>query len=271
MKYQILSATRTLGLLPAFDRMAFLGKTARKARDNRTFRARHPDFALPPPDLAFDAYNKVDWTDYHDTGLKHAQMFADLVLRHSPVASNLKLLEWGCGPGRLIRHMPDLLAERTPWVIGTDYNPETIGWCRQQLDGIDFALNDIAPPLPFVAESFDVIYNFSVFTHLSAEMHDAWMSELLRVLKPGGLLILTTHGDRHRYLLTREAERAAYDRGELVTQAQYQEGKKWYFAIHPPAYVRNELLRDFERIEQMPPDPEAAMSQDVWLAFKPHD
>lgn len=270
MKYQILSATRALGLLPVFDRVSYLRRTAGKARDNRAFRAAHPDFAVPPADLAFDAYNKVDWADYHDIGREHARVFADLVRRHVPASSRLSILEWGCGPGRLIRHLPDLLADRAPRLNGTDYNPATIAWCAANLPGIDFALNGLAPPLPFPDGAFDAVYNFSVFTHLSADMHEAWAMELRRVLRPGGLLIATTHGDHYRYLLAQRAEREAYDRGEIVTQAQYQEGKKWYFAVHPPAYVRNRLLARFERVERVQPGATADMTQDVWIGFKPH-
>ena len=270
MKYHILSATRSLGLLPMFDRMAFLRKRARAARGNRAFRARHPDFAVPPEDLAFDAYNKVDWVDYHDMGLAHAALFARLIRTHLPDAHPLRVLEWGCGPGRLIRHMPALLAGRSPDLTGSDYNPATIDWCRDHLPGIDFALNGLAPPLPFPDDSFDAVYNFSVFTHLSQDMHRDWTAELHRVLRPGGLMIATTHGDHYRYLLTQRRETEAYDRGEIVTQSRFAEGKKWYFAIHPPAWVRSHLLAAFDRVEQVRPGPDARMTQDVWLGFKAH-
>ncbi|MCE7798413.1 methyltransferase domain-containing protein [Sphingobium sufflavum] len=270
MKYHIISATRSLGLLPVLDRMTFLRKTARTARGNRAFRARHPDFAVPPANLAFDAYNKVDWVDYHDLGIRHARLFAELIRQHRPVASNFRVLEWGCGPGRLIRHMPGLLADRSAHVVGTDYNPATIDWCREHLPGIDFALNGLAPPLPFPDNSFDATYNFSVFTHLSEDMHAAWTQELHRVLKPGGLMIATTHGEHCRYLLTQKSELLSYERGDLVTQKRFEEGKKWYFAIHHADYVRGTLLAGFERVEQVRAGANAGMTQDVWLGFKPH-
>lgn len=270
MKYRIIDTTRALGLLPMLDKVTYLRKTALKASDNRAFRARHPDFAVPPPDLAFDAYNKVDWADYHDLGLRHATLFADLIRARTDIISGLRILEWGCGPGRLIRHLPDLLGDRAPVVAGTDYNPASIDWCRANLSGIDFDLNGAAPPLPFADNSFDATYNFSVFTHLSEEMHHAWAAELLRILKPGGLMIATTHGDHYRYLLVKKGERDAYDRGELVTQAHYEEGKKWFFAIHPPTYVQRHLMGGFERVEQVAPAPEAGMTQDIWVGYKPH-
>lgn len=269
MKYHLISASRSLGLLPVLDRLSYLRKRAQTARSNRAFRAAHPGYAVPPEDLAFDAYNKVDWESYDTLGRAHARVFAELIDAHAP-AGPLSLLEWGCGPGRLIRHMPALLAHHDVAVTGTDYNPDTIRWCKDALPGIDFALNGMAPPLPFDADSFGAAYNFSVFTHLSEAVQIAWAQEMLRVLKPGGVLVATTHGDYYTYLLTGAVEQAAYARGELVTQSRYAEGKKWFFAVHPPDYVRAVLFKGFERVERVATPADAGMTQDVWIGFKPH-
>ena len=268
MKYAIMSAVRALGLLPAADRIKFVQRRATSARGNSRFLAEHPGFVPPPADLAFDAYNAVDWTAYHDGGRLHAEVFAEAILTRA-VGQDLRVLEWGCGPGRLIRHMPELLCGRVGTIVGTDYNPATIDWCTHQLPGIVFALNELMPPLPFPDDHFDAAYNFSVFTHLSQEAQLAWAAELRRVLKPGGVLLSTTHGDAYRYLLARSDEQASYDAGRVVIQAQYGEGRKWYFAIHPPFFVRDTLLAGFEQIEQIDVPESAGMKQDLWCARKP--
>jgi ubiquinone/menaquinone biosynthesis C-methylase UbiE len=56
-----------------------------------------------------------------------------------------------------------------------------------------FEVNGLAPPLAYEANHFDFIYALSVFTHLPESLQTAWMSELARVLKPGGYLLMTTH------------------------------------------------------------------------------
>ena len=61
-----------------------------------------------------------------------------------------------------------------------------------------FAPNDAHPPLPFPDESFDLIYATSVFTHLDERLQFEWLSELQRVSQPGGIVLLTTHGERYR-------------------------------------------------------------------------
>lgn len=47
----------------------------------------------------------------------------------------------------------------------------------------------------YPAGYFDVAYCFSVFTHLNERMQNLWLLELKRILKPGGILLLTVHGE----------------------------------------------------------------------------
>ena len=267
-KYRLIHRVRSLGLLGLADGMKLGIARLLTRRRNAQFRRSHPDFAVPPADLAFDAYNTIDWQQYHDGGRRQAAVFATLIAQHS-TAPKLRVLEWGCGPGRLIRTMAELLGERAGTLTGTDYNPRTIAWCQANLPGIAFAENALMPPLPFADASFDAVYCFSVFTHLSEPVQLAWAAELRRVLAPGGLLICTTHGDRYRYLLTDPAEQRRYAAGHVVEQAKYREGRKWFFAMHPPAYVRSTLLAGYADVALARPPAEVGILQDIWIARKP--
>ena len=181
----------------------------------------------------------------------------------------LEVLEWGCGPGRLIRHMNVLLPERELRLAGADYNPESIAWCRQNVPGIEFVANELDPPLPFDQARFDVVYNFSVFTHLSKSVQESWVKELGRVLKPGGLLISTIAGEAYRYLLAAPDELAAFDAGQAVVQGNYKEGRKWFLALHPASYVRDKLFGSFADVRRLATYPEDGIVQEVWIARKP--
>jgi SAM-dependent methyltransferase len=268
MKRHVLAFIRSAGLLRRADRVMLIrGRLAARAR-NREFAQANPDFATPPEDLSFDAYNHVDWTAYRDTGRQHAEVYARLIAESTP-GEKLDILEWGCGPGRIIRHMRDCLPGREITLTGTDVNDRSVAWCERHIPGISFAVNAFLPPLPLADESFDATYNFSVFTHLSEPAQKAWAREMLRVLKPGGLLICSTHGDFYRDRLAQHHEASRYGDGELIVQAGYEEGKKWYLALHPPRYVRDELLKGFTHVRAVQVAPGSNLHQDIWIASKP--
>lgn len=269
LKFQLVRMIRGAGLLQSADTFKFwLGRMRSGAR-NRGFAREFPGFATPPRDLAFDALNHVDWIAYRESGLRHAAMFARILGTVLGRGRALDVLEWGCGPGRLIRHLPALLGEPPSRFTGSDYNPESVAWCSANLPGIAFVENGLHPPLPFADASFDAVYNFSVFTHLSEAVQLAWAAELRRVLRPGGLLVCTTHGEAYRYLLTGADELRRFHAGLLVEQGNYTEGRKWFFAIHPEAFVRSKLLSGFDDVSRVVTRPEDRVLQDVWTARKP--
>jgi SAM-dependent methyltransferase len=99
-------------------------------------------------------------------------------------------LDWGCGCGRLARHLAPELGGR---LFGCDIDADNAAWCAANLPG-SYKPSKLSPPLPYDDESFDVIYCLSVFTHLRANWEKAWLKELRRVLKPEGVLLASVHG-----------------------------------------------------------------------------
>lgn len=97
------------------------------------------------------------------------------------------VLEWGCGCGRLARWLP---VAQDAELFGTDLNPKLIGWCRANLPG-DWRVNGLRPPLPMPDGRVELVYAFSVLTHLSEATAELWMAELGRVIRPGGRALLT--------------------------------------------------------------------------------
>jgi len=104
-----------------------------------------------------------------------------------------QVLDFGCGAGRTSRW----LMARFPDVhfSGCDVDADAIAWCQKNLPGADFRTNNSVPPTSFPGVAFDLVYAISVFTHLSLEHQGLWMAELHRLLKPGGLLLFTVHGE----------------------------------------------------------------------------
>ena len=60
----------------------------------------------------------------------------------------------------------------------------------------------MAAKLNYASQSFDLIYAFSVFTHLDIKAQKAWRDEFRRILRPRGILLLTVHGNAFKGRLT---------------------------------------------------------------------
>jgi SAM-dependent methyltransferase len=172
------------------------------------------------------------------------------------------VLDFGCGCGRILRHWPADGA--TVW-HGCDLNPRLVEWCARNLRHAKVRVSSLEPPAPYAAQMFDAVYVISVFTHLPEPR--PWLRELGRLLRPGGRLLLTTHGEAaaHTVLLDDELER--YERGELVTRFADEAGSNLCNAYQSPAATRAALVADVEVLVHRPAVFEG---QDAWVvAFPP--
>lgn len=164
------------------------------------------------------------------------------------------ILDFGCGCGRTIRHFRTL---KTTKLHGTDYNPKLVDWCARNLPFGQFGLNQLQPPLLYPDEAFDLVYAFSVFTHLPEPLQFSWMSELSRVLRPGGYLVISTLPLE----LLPESQRTS----QMVVRRETEAGANACMAYHSVAYVEEELARGFEVVEFL----QGGVGQDFFLLRKP--
>ena len=132
--------------------------------------------------------------------------------------------------------------------------------CRRNLPFATFGINRLEPPLGYPSDSFDLVYAFSVFTHLSANLQLAWISELARILALDSYLFITVHGESFRATLTPE-EQSIFDRGELVVRNAGMAGSNLCAAFHPQRYVREVLAEHLRVIDYSP----ARLGQDAIL------
>lgn len=218
--------------------------------------------AWPPVKLRDWVAGTGDLAWFQEGGQLGVQTLVSLLARHGIDLAELgAVLDFGCGCGRVLRHLRRFDRVR---LHGTDSNPAAIAWCDQHLDFAEFGTNRLGPPTRYRPHSFDLIYAFSVFTHLPEALQVAWMREMRRILKPGGWLIITLHGD-HYLPHINVAARPQYQRGELVVLGEEVVGQNNCAAFHPEIYVRNVLAKDFDIVDFVPEGALGNPRQDAWL------
>jgi SAM-dependent methyltransferase len=176
------------------------------------------------------------------------------------------ILDFGCGCGRVARNWAALGG---PEVHGSDYNEELVSWCAGNLPFMRSARNEPIPPTRYESGSFDLIYALSVLSHLSEPLQDAWVAEFRRLLRPGGLLIVSVLGEAVRTRLAGERRRR-FERGERVVERPRMAGSNVCTAYHPRAYVTGYLLAAFTEVRAFElGSPRWPLLQDAYIARRP--
>jgi SAM-dependent methyltransferase len=96
-----------------------------------------------------------------------------------------RVLEVGCGEG----YGTARLASCAEQIIGIDYDALTVGHAAASYPQARFVRGNLAA-LPVPSESIDVLATLQVIEHVWN--HPEFVRECLRVLRPGGLLLVTT-------------------------------------------------------------------------------
>ncbi|MDY3558676.1 class I SAM-dependent methyltransferase [Gemmata sp. JC673] len=216
---------------------------------------------LPPEVLRLMVAGTGDAEWFLTAGKRAADSLAALLARNGVALEECEaVLDFGCGCGRVLRHLTHLPAA----LHGCDSNPVGVEWCAEHLPTARFAVNALESSLDYDAGSFDVAYALSVLTHLPQPLQFHWMRELRRVLKPGGLLVVSLHGDALVGKLNR-AERADYRAGRLVVRSGELAGTNHCAVFHPPAFVRGVLADGFEVLEHAREGAKGNPPQDAWV------
>lgn len=265
VKPYISGAIRKSGLLDLVDRLWFNVQKLRHRRANRAFRAAHPSLAIPPDYFIYETY-RLNIAEYYNDGLGSAKELAALIGKYRDIHTpGFRLLDWGCGTGRVARHFPALLAADAQ-VSGSDYNEKYIRWCVRHLPAVKWSANGVQPPLPYADNEMDAVTGLSVFTHLSASNHSLWMDELHRILKPWGILVVSTQGEGFSGKLLPE-EKRNFAAGRLVTRESSVEGHRLYSSFQPEPYVRA-LIQDKFGVLELIKGTAHPSTQDVWVLQK---
>ena len=245
---------------------------------------------LPPVSMQENFTGSAGFSTLYEGFLAY-QLFKRLYETHvGPMQDSCGVLDFGCGWGRTIRFfLKDVRPEN---LTGVDHSEEAVRACRETNKWCKFTLIEPHPPVPLAPQSFDLIYLYSVFSHLPEEMHLGLLKEFERLLRPGGMLIATTRrrdfidwcrdlredpalDEKPGFIkgsavafMDADAALSAYDHGEFC-YASLGAKDRWSFwgeACIPKAYVEKHWTEIFDICEYM--DDGKVCPQNVIVARK---
>jgi ubiquinone/menaquinone biosynthesis C-methylase UbiE len=175
-----------------------------------------------------------------------------------------KILDFGGATGRVARHF--YAQENMGEVMVCDVNINNIDWVIENFpSGFAAFKSSPVPSLPISDNYFDLVIAFSVFTHMG-EYELAWLYELRRVLKPGGVLYVSVHNDEtwcmlpstglYSSLMTSEDFRKVYSpKSELSERHVFEYSSESAYNCHtfyPNSYIHRVWSKIFRIVHILP-------------------
>jgi SAM-dependent methyltransferase len=204
--------------------------------------------SVPAPLMRYTA-NKDDFDNFQRGGHEVFTMFNLAAQRYGgkPIRQFNTVLDFGCGAGRVMQYVP-----AGPRMFGCDVNAELVSFMHREFPDAEVYQNAFTPPLKYAAGQFDLVYCFSVFSHLEEENERAWLKELSRVGGSGCLYLVTVHGDWVIEATLGSEREAAEKAGFYYRKALKRHGTAMDFpegyesSYHTSAYIRENWSRHFE-------------------------
>jgi SAM-dependent methyltransferase len=219
---------------------------------------------LPPREMRLLSSGAAQPDRFVASGRTGLEWLRTTLARHGvSIDDGADILEFGCGAGRYLRH----LAHHTGSVVAVDYNPYLLAWAEANLRFARFVVCGSRPPLREPNDMFDVVYAVDVFSHLDDSAQAPWFDELARVLRPGGLMVITLHGASRTENLSMQLRRTFGD-GRLAVLRPALSGTNGCAAYHPRAYVERVFAQRLPLVEHAEQAAQE-LRQDVAVFRKP--
>lgn len=195
-------------------------------------------------------------------GTNIAKNVHEALSAHIPDMNGRRVLDFGCGVGRLAMPLYHWHGYPTDCV---DVSPWCIGVVQKRLTDVNVKKINTLPPTPFPDNTFDGVYAVSVWTHLPLETQWPWLREINRILKPGGVAAITTSGYRalryRREQRKQEGWTGVTDDDLALEGVIYKDcdpkhhdgvGSKYGYVAHDPEWTKENWGRLFDYVEFRP-------------------
>jgi len=113
-------------------------------------------------------------------------VWPDVLIFREVIKDGDKLLDLGCGNGRLVGLLKDIEVD----YLGVDFSEELVACAKNNFPDKKFLAMD-ALNLNLPEKSFDVVLCVSVLNHLPKDKHVQFVANIKKVLKPGGCLLMS--------------------------------------------------------------------------------
>lgn len=150
----------------------------------------------------------------------------------------------------------------------TQHMPEIVGGSSSFIDTSVRFSDGYFKHFRFGNDKTDVVFCIDRFNYFSEQLHSQVYQELMRVLKPGGILILTTLGESYQSIFSKK-EKKKFEQGELVFRKDGSENYKPFVVFHPSSFMENLFKEDIilEHIKT-PISDKKYFAQDWWFIQK---
>jgi len=162
------------------------------------------DFRIPslPPDAVQERFTG----QFGRPNLQQAFEFYRLVRDRFLSGQGFQVMDFGAGWGRIARFFLKEVDRHN--LVTVDAQVDAVEWQKELGLPCRIILTDPLPPIPGIpAEEFNVIYSYSVFSHLTESHFKRWIQYLIDILAEDGTLVFTTFGQRYLSRIERDRDR----------------------------------------------------------------
>ena len=150
-----------------------------------------------------------------------------------------RVLENGCGVGIYLQH----LTPRAGSIVGLEFDDERVREARTRSQNL---INGASEQLPFSTASFNVILSHEVLEHVRDDHRS--VEEMVRVLKPGGVIVLFVPNLGYPYETHGIYWRGRYRFGNIPLVHYLPSRWRQWLAPHVRAYSTHDLQQLFRQL-----------------------